>query len=70
MNTHIYTSAIFDIRVGLPANAVADVFTGAVLIIGFDGMDGRDVIFVDAGEPTLNNRTEWATQTPPLEAMQ
>jgi len=54
LSTEIPTSEIFDVRTGPPPKAAANVFTGTVLIIGFEGTRGREVLFVDGKEGTLD----------------
>lgn len=55
LDAEIDLSTVFDVHVGAPPAAAAEAFSGSVLIVGFDTGDGRDVLFVDASESTLDN---------------
>jgi len=55
LDAEIDLSTVFDVHVGPPPAAATEAFTESVLIVGFEGEDGRDVLFVDATESTLDN---------------
>ncbi|MHB9288833.1 CheF family chemotaxis protein [Halobacteriales archaeon Cl-PHB] len=46
-------ASVFDVRVGTPPQAAADAFGGDILTVGFDGEDGREVLFADTDDRTL-----------------
>jgi helix-turn-helix protein len=53
--TEIALSDVFDVHVGPPPAAANEAFTESVLIVGFEGDDSREVLFVDATKSTLDN---------------
>lgn len=46
-------SSVFDVRVGSPPKAARNVFSGKILIIGFDQSETREVIFLKFDKPIL-----------------